>query len=594
MDSENKKKTRFKLTQACDRCRLKRMKCDGHYPRCGPCNKKEVNCTYDMSTKRRGPKIKSAESLEEKVKQLEAQLMFRNQNISESLEKLNTKQSSVETTINIYNHGLNLLNDSEPDYTLPSQSVIDDLISLFFKITHPTIRFIHKPTLLARLNSENKPYLLLNGIFALSARFSKHPEICSSNQPRYLNGDLFANRLLTLLNQTLLSQPTLDTIQALIFLGLYAYGKMKGFSSWNYIGIAIRLAQQLGLNTIDSYHHKDNIARLSDEDWIAIECKRRTWWGCFIADRFASSLVGRSLYIDERDCLVQLPSEDARWDPRFTVISKLPPTSIEELTNFGNDLSGSSSVFCNLSSHFITLINLSGLVTRYLMHRAARGMSYDVDYRELIHLDNKLTDWASRLPTRFHHPQHFINFNASETNASTESLGDIFLAVSCMFAMYHGTLIALHRGNLSYAQNDRNGHEMVLLSKSRCIVAANEIGGLVRDAWHRLSDISDPYCPFFIFNAATIHANVVYLEPESPQIYQSKEHLDRCIKALDHFSDVWLMSKIYLEMLETLITTLTYEQNLNAQSTQIYVFSISYFDWFYSISSHDPTAFQNF
>ncbi|KAJ9048800.1 hypothetical protein DSO57_1031281 [Entomophthora muscae] len=628
--------SRHKLTQACDLCRSKRIKCDGKYPRCTPCNSKEASCTYNQTNRRRGPKSQLISDLEKRLIELETALSLQNSESTDlvpfnaSLEnnsnvtskscsepptvrksqvlsevspprEMGSELSHFSDTMSSRGFQVELPASQPPDYTLPDEDVISELIQLFFSITHPTIRFVHKPTLASRLDSDNKPYLLLNGIFALSARFSKHPKVATPGRPQYLNGDIFAQRLLSHLSPALLSQPTLDTVQALILLGLHEYGMMMGFSSWSYIGIAIRLAQQLGLHMIDSYHNKDTFAhRPGSEDWLMTECKRRTWWGCFVADRFASSLVGRSVYIDLRDCLVQLPSGDAQWDHRFAVISQLAPTTLEELADFGSDISGSRTVFCNLSAHFIGLMDLSGKVTRYLMHRAAHLHPYDSDYQELMQLDMLIAKWFDGLPIKFHKPQDFL-----APHLPTEDLGtDIFRAVSCMFAMYHEAVIALHRGNLAHAQRAEDGQAMVAHSKARCIEAANNIAQLVDDSQHRIADMGDPFYPFAIFNAATIHANYIYFEPQAePQAALSRKYLDTCTRALRHMSNIWRMSQTFLEMLETLLTTLSMdlENDMNypsnaAPSQAIWeVFSVSYFDWFYSVSSlsSDPKAGNN-
>lgn len=617
-DTKQERYSRYKLTQACDSCRSKRIKCDGQYPRCSACNSKEISCTYLLDSKRRGPKSLRIRCLEKRLEELEARLniggkgLDRNEvgfsgkvNIIYVFYLAGQEASGSQPSSHLFDEKqpgstrhkeLAVGSDKPPDLTLPDKAIVNELIQLFFSITHPTIRFVHKATLLSRLDSENKPYLLLNAIFALSARFSTHPQVCVPGQPRYLNGELFAQRLLSHLSPLLLSQPTLDTVQALILLGLHEYGKMQGFSSWSYIGIAIRLAQQLGLHMIDSYHNKDTfVHRPGSEDWLMTECKRRTWWGCFIADRFASSLVGRSMYIDLRDCLVQLPSADGQWDHRFGVISQLAPSTMEELVGFGADLSGARSVFCSLSAHFVALVELSGKVTCYLMHRAARTQPYDPDYQELIILDQQILVWLTGLPEKFHKPQDFLTLANNEPRAPEEMGSDIFRAVACMFAMYHETVIALHRGNLAHAQRDNP--TMVRLSKQRCIAAANQIAQLVEDAWHRIDDMGDPFYPFSIFNAATIHANYIYLEPlNTAQALLSRRHLATCTQALEHLAEIWLMSQTYLNMLQTLITSLSLDEDSqsishsNSPSHGIWeVFSISYFDWFFSISSMNPT-----
>jgi hypothetical protein len=43
-----------RVSQACDRCRSRRAKCDGSQPTCVPCAAANVTCTYSTHTKKRG------------------------------------------------------------------------------------------------------------------------------------------------------------------------------------------------------------------------------------------------------------------------------------------------------------------------------------------------------------------------------------------------------------------------------------------------------------------------------------------------------------------------------------------------------------
>ncbi|KAK9692595.1 hypothetical protein K7432_014259 [Basidiobolus ranarum] len=47
---------RKRLTQACDTCRKKKVKCDGNRPSCSNCIRLKVPCTYLPSLKKRGPR----------------------------------------------------------------------------------------------------------------------------------------------------------------------------------------------------------------------------------------------------------------------------------------------------------------------------------------------------------------------------------------------------------------------------------------------------------------------------------------------------------------------------------------------------------
>lgn len=47
-------RARKRVSRACDRCRVKKDKCDGLKPRCSPCTANNVECSYDPISKKRG------------------------------------------------------------------------------------------------------------------------------------------------------------------------------------------------------------------------------------------------------------------------------------------------------------------------------------------------------------------------------------------------------------------------------------------------------------------------------------------------------------------------------------------------------------
>ncbi|KAI8378634.1 hypothetical protein BD560DRAFT_325049, partial [Blakeslea trispora] len=67
-ENENKRK---RLTQACELCRRKKIKCDGAKPGCGNCLKLNINCTYSTSNKKRGPRQGYIEMLEQRLAKME-------------------------------------------------------------------------------------------------------------------------------------------------------------------------------------------------------------------------------------------------------------------------------------------------------------------------------------------------------------------------------------------------------------------------------------------------------------------------------------------------------------------------------------------
>src|ERR1043165_7127848 len=69
--TETQATKRKRLTQACDACRKKKVKCSGDKPSCNNCSRLGITCTYLPSTRRRGPRVGLVESLEKRLQQME-------------------------------------------------------------------------------------------------------------------------------------------------------------------------------------------------------------------------------------------------------------------------------------------------------------------------------------------------------------------------------------------------------------------------------------------------------------------------------------------------------------------------------------------
>ncbi|KAJ3195815.1 hypothetical protein HK101_010987 [Irineochytrium annulatum] len=65
---------RKRITQACDACNKKKVKCDGQKPTCNNCQKSSSSCSYSRGAKKRGPRAGYIESLENRLKEMEALL----------------------------------------------------------------------------------------------------------------------------------------------------------------------------------------------------------------------------------------------------------------------------------------------------------------------------------------------------------------------------------------------------------------------------------------------------------------------------------------------------------------------------------------
>ncbi|KAJ3331199.1 hypothetical protein HDU76_003823 [Blyttiomyces sp. JEL0837] len=94
---------RRRQTQACDRCRVKKRKCDGATPYCGNCVKAEgdpsMTCTYQITTKKRGPKKGYRDHLMERMATIEAMLKSGSATPAALANLLPQDREAIETSL---------------------------------------------------------------------------------------------------------------------------------------------------------------------------------------------------------------------------------------------------------------------------------------------------------------------------------------------------------------------------------------------------------------------------------------------------------------------------------------------------------------
>lgn len=164
--------------------------------------------------------------------------------------------------------------------------------------------------------------ILLLGVLTLTARF--HPELVayhSSTGDHLAASEYYALALAAAFGPIggNMTKPSLEGIQGLLMLSLYEWGQTKGLSAWVYLGIAIRLAQSMGLEYEDDpdiNFHKSSPHRPVSPDQSSSdiatdrEVRRRTLWSCFVMDRALSAGKFRPSMIHPEKSRVRLPQTE--------------------------------------------------------------------------------------------------------------------------------------------------------------------------------------------------------------------------------------------------------------------------------------------
>jgi hypothetical protein len=331
--------------------------------------------------------------------------------------------------------------------------LITHLCKLFFVNLGCCFPFLQRERFMRDLEEKQVDAILVDAVCALAARFSTHPMLSrGGNQQKEGTedrtktqhpeaGQAFAQRAKSNIPDAF-PCPNVAVVQAALLLAYDEFGASRDSGLWMYLGIAIRMAQDLGMQTLEGLkyegrngitpklvktdpgnghaqiplerHPQHNQHMTSDEqEQRAVERERLdTFWSIFFLDRVISSGTGRPVTIRDRDIEICFPSLD-EVDPA----------------------SGWPLPFPAL----IRIIHLYGRVTDLLNRvRDVSDITKDLQ-KQLDALENRLTEIYQNLSPKLHFNavnfQQYVKFNQ----------GTNFLLLHCWF---HTLIVLLHQPTL--------------------------------------------------------------------------------------------------------------------------------------------------
>lgn len=245
------------------------------------------------------------------------------------------------------------------DPKLLTPQVWQELFDIFQIHYSADLPFLHPPTFLKPLRQATVPLPstltgnepasharppasdeFLLAFLALTARF--HPKIVQHHSPPtsarpsnpLIASEYYASAASERLSHgwTDSSGPDIERTQAMLMIGLHAWGMCKGAKAWLAVGHAIRTAQAMGLQyemDLDDEPLSRSVALSSEADRLGVdrrhkssegnevgdifiqqEIRRRTFWSCFIMDRYLSSGKYRPQMLHVADLRIQLPASE--------------------------------------------------------------------------------------------------------------------------------------------------------------------------------------------------------------------------------------------------------------------------------------------
>ncbi|KAM5358962.1 hypothetical protein ACJZ2D_014856 [Fusarium nematophilum] len=180
----------------------------------------------------------------------------------------------------------------------PFEFLTDEVKNSYLRCSYKW-SFHHIPNLLIGIREKTLEPLLVWAMLAITVRFSQAAPPGYSSQVEASNTFATYARSLVL---SLVDQPTVHRAQVLLMLTGHSWGAGEGRRAWVYLGMAVRMAQVLGL-----FEEPASVA--TRDDFIAAEERRRTAWTCFLMDSLLSGGKGRDRMLSADKMRIQLPCE---------------------------------------------------------------------------------------------------------------------------------------------------------------------------------------------------------------------------------------------------------------------------------------------
>ncbi|KAJ8522103.1 hypothetical protein ONZ45_g1327 [Pleurotus djamor] len=269
----------------------------------------------------------------------------------------------------------------------PEEDLMPVLIDNYFENFNLLLPLLHRPTFersmkdgLHLIHDTFGAIVLL--VCALGSRQSDDPRVCLSDveHPEYSRGWKYFNQV-QIVRQSVLSAPTLYDLQLYCLAIEFLRDSSVGHSCWTLVGIALRLAQEVGVH---KWRRKNRAPTVENELWM------RAFWILLSLDRTLSSLLGRSCTIGSEELDLDLPLEvdDEYWEhPDPEKAFRQPDDKPSLIMSFN----------CSLR-----LMHILGTALRTLYitqkSRIALGLIGAWEHPIVSQLDSKLNQWLDTLP----------------------------------------------------------------------------------------------------------------------------------------------------------------------------------------------------
>ncbi|KZT62618.1 hypothetical protein CALCODRAFT_478922 [Calocera cornea HHB12733] len=360
-----------------------------------------------------------------------------------------------------------------------------------------------EPLLPPQITAHYSP-TLHNATLSVALAYSANPENREPDQRREVAQMAKANL------ETELSLPSVTGVRALAYLASFHAGMSDHALGWQYFGMAIRMAQALGLN-LDC----TSLVESGDISETLQRGRNTLFWSIYIQDKYWSLWFGRTVALPEGSFNIPTPEPC----PAIDLLPMNPGEGVDETTEIG-----CQPAF--LSSTFVQTCKLMLIASKILSN--IYGTKKTVDMNVVSRLRLELDDWHNKLPPALHYST--TTLSASIPHILTLQMTFNWLIILLDRPFYRSVTQPLHQEP----------------AVKRCDAALRRIVRLFR-SWHDSHGLRlcTPEHSAIIFTAgATFLLSAVQFKPLSEK--KRKEGLDGvkfCARLLKEMGTVWPAAK---------------------------------------------------
>nr|XP_036577177.1 transcriptional regulatory protein [Colletotrichum truncatum]KAF6784089.1 transcriptional regulatory protein [Colletotrichum truncatum] len=186
---------------------------------------------------------------------------------------------------------------------LPERWLADSLVEAFWEFVHPVFPILHRPSFIASYEALWQPtrgnghkrdfkdvvfHSTLSIVLALGSQRTDRVSVAEQADL----ADKFYKQSVKLVSVDTLDHSSLHVVQLFLLRGVYLHYTSYADRCWNTVGVALRIAQGLGL------HHEGDRSIATNQ--LRREMRRRVWHCCLTLDRLTATTFGRPVLLSRQ------------------------------------------------------------------------------------------------------------------------------------------------------------------------------------------------------------------------------------------------------------------------------------------------------